>query len=270
MSTTGRHAQALLRVLIVDDEPLARHRIAQLLEGEPGVSVIGTAATGDEAVAAIRETNPDVVFLDVQMPGSTGLEVVREVGPDFMPVTVFVTAHDDYALKAFELAAADYLLKPFSDERFEEAIRRARERVEIEDLGALREQLRVVLETDARSARADSGGSRYLERIAVQSRGLLRVVPIDRVDHVEASGIYAEIHVGSERHLVRTSLSTLEEHLDPNVFFRVHRSAIVRLDEVELLIREGGGSCFVRLRNGTKLPVSRSRRKELEVRLGRI
>lgn len=266
MSTTGRHAQALLRVLIVDDEPLARHRIAQLLEGEPGVSVIGTAATGDEAVAAIRETNPDVVFLDVQMPGGTGLEVVREVGPDLMPVTVFVTAHDDFAVKAFELAAADYLLKPYSDERFEEAIRRARVRVEAEDLGALREQLRVVLEMGATTA----GASRYLKRIAVQSRGLLRVVPIDRVDHVEASGIYAEIHVGSERHLVRTSLSTLEEHLDPDVFFRVHRSAIVRLDEVELLIREGGGSCFVRLRNGTKLPVSRSRRKELEVRLGRI
>jgi two-component system, LytTR family, response regulator len=270
VSATRFTARAPLRVLIVDDEPLARQRIEHLLEAEPDVTVIRTAATGDEAVQAIRETSPDVVFLDVQMPGRTGLDVVRDVGPDFMPVTVFVTAHDDYAVKAFELAAADYLLKPYSDERFEEAMRRARERVEVEDLGTLREQLRVVLETDTASRGADPGESRYLERIAVQSRGRLRVVPIDRVDHIEASGVYAEIHVGSDRHLVRTSLSTLEQHLNPDVFFRVHRSAIVRLDEVELLIREGGGSCCVQLRSGTKLPVSRSRREELEVRLGRI
>lgn len=269
MTPDRRGDAAPLRVLIVDDEPLARQRIEDLLQEQPDVSVIGIAEDGDEAVEAIRAKDPDVVFLDVQMPGRTGLEVVRDVGPAFMPVTVFVTAHDEFAVKAFELSAVDYLLKPYSDERFEEAIRRVRERVGMEDLEVLREQLKMVVEAGVPAGSAD-GGAPYLKRIAVQSRGRLRVVPVGDIDHIEASGVYAELHVGSERHLVRASLNTLEEHLDPQLFYRVHRSAIVRLDEVELLLREGGGNCLVQLKNGTQLPVSRSRREELEVRLGRI
>lgn len=259
-----------LRVLVVDDEPLARQRLEDLLEEQPGATIVGVAETGEEAVEAIRELNPDIVFLDMQMPERSGLEVVRGIGADFMPVTVFVTAHDEFAVQAFELAAADYLLKPFSDERFEEAFRRARERVEMEDLGALREQLKMVLETGAAAADPDRGASPYLKRIAVQGRGRMRVVPVSDIEHILANGVYAELHAGRESHLVRTSLSTLETHLDPEHFFRIHRSAIVRLDEIEVLIREGGGSCLVQLRSGAKLPVSRSRREELEARLGRI
>ena len=265
MSTT---APGPLRVLLVDDEPLARQRLEHLLEEQENATLVGTAATGDEAVEAIRQTSPDIVFLDMQMPGRSGLEVVREVGADFMPVTVFVTAHDEFAVQAFELAAADYILKPFSDERFEEAFHRARERVEMDDLGALREQLRTVLETGAPATEA--GSSRYLKRIAVQGRGRMRVVPVSDIEHIVANGVYVELHVGRESHLVRTSLSALETHLDPEHFFRIHRSAIVRLDEVEMLIREGGGSCLVQLRSGARLPVSRSRREDLEARLGRI
>jgi two-component system LytT family response regulator len=260
-----------LRVLIVDDEPLARQRIEHLLEEQPNVSVVGTADTGTAAIEAIREMNPDVVFLDMQMPGGTGLDVAREIGADFMPVTVFVTAYDEYAVKAFELAATDYLLKPFSDERFGEAFRRARARAEMEGLGAPRDS------RGAASAAAGPSGaglgsavSPYLRRIAVQGRGRMKVVPVDEIRHIVASGVYAELHTEKEKHLVRTPLSVLEEHLDPEQFFRIHRSAIVRLDEVEELIREGGGSCLVQLRSGVKLPVSRSRREELEVRLGRI
>ena len=259
-----------LRVLIADDEPLARQRLEHLLEEQPEAALVGVVETGDDAVEAIRELNPDVVFLDMQMPGRTGLDVVRAVGADFMPVTVFVTAHDEFAVQAFELAAADYLLKPFSDERFEEAFRRARERVEMEDLGALREQLRTVLEAGAISAGGDGGSSPYLRRIAVQGRGRMRVVAVSEIHHIVANGVYAELHVGRESHLVRTPLSTLEEHLDPQQFFRIHRSAIVNLDEVEVLIREGGGSCLVQLKSGAKLPVGRSRREELEERLGRL
>ena len=270
MSTGPVASTAPLRVLIVDDEPLARERIEHLLDVQENVSIVGAAENGDAAIATIRALNPDVVFLDMQMPGPTGLEVVRQVGPGFMPVTVFVTAYDEFAVQAFELAAADYLLKPFSDERFEEAFRRARERVEMEDLGALREQMRLVLETGAAAAGAEPGASRYLKRVAVQGRGRLRVVPVDEIDHVVANGVYVELHVGRESHLVRTSLSTLEEHLDPEQFFRIHRSAMVKLDEVEMLLREGGGSCLVQLRNGTRLPVGRSRREELEERLGRL
>jgi two-component system LytT family response regulator len=265
VSTTGAGP---VRVLIVDDEPLARQRLEHLLDEQENATLVGTAETGDEAVEAILVRNPDVVFLDMQMPGRSGLEVVRRVGADFMPVTVFVTAHDEFAVRAFELAAADYLLKPFSDERFEEAFRRARERVEMDDLGALREQLRLVVETAGPAPGADAGASRYLKRIAVQGRGRMRVVPVSDIEHIVANGVYVELHVGRENHLVRTSLSALETHLDPEAFFRVHRSAIVRLDEIEVLIREGGGSCLVQLRSGAKLPVSRSRREDLEARLG--
>jgi two-component system LytT family response regulator len=265
-------------VLIVDDEPLARQRIEHLLRAVSDVSVVGQVDNGAEAIRAIRDSRPDIVFLDMQMPRKNGLDVVRQVGADSMPTTVFVTAHDEFALKAFDLAAADYLLKPFSDERFEEALRRARERVELDDLGALRDQLKAALETGAaletdaaRGAReASTSGQGHLRRIAVQGRGRMRVVPVAEIDYIVASGVYAELHVGGQGHLVRTSLNTLEAQLDPDEFFRIHRAVIVRLDQVELLIREGGGNCCVQLRTGDKLPVGRSRREELETRLGRI
>lgn len=270
MSTEPATPQDPLRVLIVDDEPLARQRIEHLLEEQEHVSIVGTAETGSKAVRAIRDLNPDVVFLDMQMPGGTGLDVVRKIGPELMPVTVFVTAYDEYAVKAFELAATDYLLKPYSDERFGEAFRRARTRAEMEGLGAPREPSETNAEGEGVSASKDAVTSGYLRRIAVPGRGRMKVVPVDDIQHIVASGVYAELHTTKETHLVRTPLSMLEEHLDPEQFFRVHRSAIVRLDEVEELIREGGGSCLVQLRSGAKLPVGRSRREELEVRLGRI
>jgi two-component system LytT family response regulator len=240
------------------------------LDEHDDVTVVGWADNGRAAIKAIAETSPELVFLDVEMPRGSGLDVVREVGPSKMPVTVFVTAHGDFAVEAFELAAADYLLKPYSDERFDEAFRRARARVEMQDLGALREQLKMVLETGSVGDSSRAGASPYLKRIAVQSRGRMRVIPVDEIDYVAASGVYAELHTGDESHLTRTSLNALEELLDPDVFFRVHRSAIVRLDDVEVLIREGGGSCLVQLKSGATLPVGRSRREELEVRLGRI
>jgi two-component system LytT family response regulator len=255
--------------LIVDDEPLAGQRIKDLLADQEDVSVIGIVGEGEGAIEAIRSMAPDIVFLDVQIPHGTGLEVVRRVGPEFMPATVFVTAHDEFAVEAFELAASDYLLKPYSDERFEEAFRRARGRLAIEDLEALRDQLRIVLETGAGLA-SGPGRSPYLQRIAVHSRGKLLVVPIGDIDHIVASGVYAEVCRGTERHLVRASLNTLEANLDPRLFFRLHRSAIVRLDAVAMLLREGGGSYVVQLVNGTKLSVGRSRREELERRLGRL
>jgi len=266
--------QDLLRVVIVDDEPLGRERIEDLLRDESGVEVVARAEDGKEAVEAIQELEPDLVFLDIEMPRMSGIEVVREVGPDAMPCTVFVTAYDQYALQAFDLAAVDYLVKPFSDERFQEAFRRARRKVELEDLSSLRERLQAVLAGGAlpedSSEEPPTSESTHLKRIAVQKRGRMRVVPVSEIDHISASGVYAELHVGSDTHLVRTSLRALEEQLDPEEFFRIHRSEIVRLDRVELLLRESGGSYQVQLDSGEKLPVGRSRREELESRLGRI
>jgi two-component system, LytTR family, response regulator len=264
-----------LRVLIVDDEPLARQRLEDLLNQEEGVEIVGTADNGDAAIEAIRDWKPDLLFLDVQMPGKTGLDVVREVGPDAMPATIFVTAYDQYALKAFEMAAVDYVVKPFDDERFEQAFRRARRMVELEEVGRLRSQLLAVLQGGApasatASPRGDGGRPEYLERIAVETKGQVRVVPVKQIDYIMASGPYAELYVGDKRYIIRERMQTLEERLDPNRFFRIHRSAIVRLDLVETLLRNPGGDYALQLKGGARLKVSRSRFEELEKRMGLV
>ena len=266
-------SERALRVLIVDDEALARQRLEDLLAKEAGVEIIGTASDGDAAIAAIRSLRPDLVFLDVQMPGKTGVEVVRDIGPDAMPATIFVTAYDQYALKAFELAAVDYLVKPFDDERFEQAFRRARRLVGLEQVGRLSDQLLAVLQSGQgasapTSTHAVSTRSDYLERIAVEMRGQVRIVPVAKIDYIVASGPYAELHVGEKTHIIRERMQTLEDRLDPEKFFRIHRSAIVRLDLVETLLRGGGGDFAVQLRGGVRLKVSRSRFEELEQRMG--
>src|SRR5579885_2705751 len=202
-----------LRVIVADDEALARQRVEDLLRKESNVEIAGTAESGDAAVEAIRKLKPDLVFLDVQMPGRTGFDVVRDVGAEKMPPTIFVTAYDRFALEAFNVAAVDYLVKPFDDERFEQAFRRARHMIELKEVGRLTEQLRALLQSEARAAAADAagkpraawaggagavagpgaapagaahpgagaphGGSPYLERIAVEMRGQVRVVPVD-------------------------------------------------------------------------------------------
>lgn len=258
-----------IRVLVVDDEPLARLRLEDLLRHEPGVELVGTAEDGDAAVAAIRALRPDLVFLDVQMPGRTGLDVVREIGAAAMPATIFVTAYDQYALQAFDVAAVDYLVKPFDDERFEQAFARARRLLALEGMDRLRGQLLTLLQTPAGAA-APPDPPAYLERIAVEMRGRVRVVPVARIEYVLASGPYAELHVGDRTHIIRQSMQALEDRLDPALFLRIHRSAIVRLDLIETLLRSSGGDYAVRLRGGTELSVSRSRREELEERLGLV
>ena len=235
------------------------------------------------------------------MPGRTGLDVVREIGPDRMPATIFVTAFDQHALAAFDLAALDYLVKPFDDERFEQALRRARRMVELEDVSRLRAQLLAALtgegalgprpsalgygtvgnlgahdlpeaSAEGREPRAEGASRRaesaYLQRIAVESRGKVQVVPVMEIDFIVASGPYAELYVKDRRHLIRESMTTLEERLEPAHFLRIHRSVIVRIDLVETLHKSPGGDYEVQLKGGRRLRVSRSRREELERRLG--
>lgn len=233
--------ERLLRVLIVDDELLARQRIEDLLAKEESVVIAGTASDGVAAVEAIRELHPDLVFLDVQMPGKSGVDVVKELG-DEMPATVFVTAYDQHAVQAFELEAVDYLVKPFDDERFEQAFRRARRRA------------------------AES--REYVDRIPVELRGQIRAVPVDRIEYITASGPYAELHIEGKTFAVRERMQALEERLDPQRFFRIHRSAIVRIDMIDVFLRHAGGDYGVRLKNGAELSVSRSKREELEALLG--
>ncbi len=259
-----------IRTLIVDDEPLARERLHELLDEAPGVTVVDDAEDGPEAADAIRKQAPDLVFLDVQMPGMSGIDVIEEIGTEAMPVTVFVTAYDQYAIKAFDLAAVDYLLKPFDDERFEQALQRAREQVASQDDDAISDRLLQLLrERDPSLLEEESSRDEpYLERVAVQGRGKARIVPVDNLTHITADGSYAELHTGEDTYVIRERMKTLAARLDPDKFVRVHRSAIVRLDEVELILRGGGGNYAVRLNDGTRLSVSRSRIDELQDRLG--
>jgi len=255
-----------LRVLIADDERLARQRLEDLLVHESGVEIVARTDNGLTTIAAIREMEPDLVFLDIQMPGKTGLEVVRVIGADEMPPVIFTTAYD-HAVAAFDLAAIDYLIKPFDDERFEKAFRRARKMIELNQVSKLSAELRALLGAGAsESGAADK--SQYLERIAVEMRGQVRVVPVKQIDYMIASGPYAELYVGDKRYLIRERMQTLEERLDPAKFFRIHRSAIVRLDLIETLIRNPGGDYAVQLKGGVKLKVSRSRFEKLEQQMG--
>ncbi|HZE09164.1 MAG TPA: LytTR family DNA-binding domain-containing protein [Gemmatimonadaceae bacterium] len=267
-----------LRVLIVDDEPLGRERVAALVRKERGVEIVAMIGDGVSAVDTIRSLTPDLVFLDVQMPGMTGLDVVRTIGPANMPTTVFVTAYDKHALEAFDLAAIDYLVKPFDDERFEEAFQRARHRVRLEEANRLRDQLLAVLKATGEAREAGSGKreagtaragarARYLERIPVESRGKVRFIQVSDIDCILGSGPYAELVVGDRKHLIREAMQNLENQLDPARFVRIHRSAIVQLDRVEALLKSPGGECNVQLKNGVKVRVARSRREELEKRL---
>ena len=235
-----------LRVLIADDEPLARQRIEDLLAKEEHVAVVGFATNGEEAVAAIQHLKPDLVFLDIRMPGKTGLEVIDAIGAEAMPPTIFSTAYDQFAPKAFDVAAVDYLVKPFDDDRFAQALRRARQAIEL---------------------RALASPKQYLDRLPVEMRGQTRVVPVAQIDYITASGPYAELHVGGRTFAIREKMQTLEERLDPAHFFRIHRSAIVQLDRVDTLLHAPGGDYAVRLKDGTELSVSRSRRDELEKKL---
>jgi two-component system LytT family response regulator len=257
-----------VRLLIVDDEPLARRRLEDLLSKEEDVEIVGTAADGVEAAEMIRRLTPDLVFLDVQMPGKSGLQVVDEIGAERMPATIFITAFDQFALKAFDVAAVDYLVKPFDDERFRQAFRRARRTIELREVGKMTKRLAALLHEEAAAAGPATESQKYLERISVESRGQVRVVPVAKVDYITASGPYAELHVGDRTYAIRERMQTLDERLDPAVFIRVHRSAIVRLDRIDALLRSSGGDYAVRLKDGTELPVSRARRDELEQRLG--
>lgn len=256
----------LLRVLIVDDELLARQRLEDLLAREEHVEIVGMIDNGTAAVDAIRSTSPDLVFLDIQMPGLTGLEVAKEIGAEWMPTTIFVTAFDHHAIKAFDLAALDYLVKPFDDERFAIAFRRARKVIELEEVEKMTRRLVSLLQGSEPAA--PPAASPWLERISVETRGQLRVVPVEKIDYITASGPYAELHTGEKTFAVRERMQTLEERMDPDRFFRIHRSAIVRLDTIEAILRGSGGDYAVRLKNGVELSLSRARREELEQKMG--
>ncbi len=251
-----------LRVLIVDDEPLARQTLRLLLSAEPDVEIAGECADGLAAIDAVRRVSPDLVFLDIRMPGASGFDVLSAAGERGFAV-VFVTAYDEYAVQAFAAEALDYLLKPFDDARFRETLRRVRASFALREYSVLGRQAAGVLQERP----AASG---FLARLLIRERGRLHVVPVSEIEWVSAAGNYVEIHTSARAHLVRQTLREFEAQLDPARFLRIHRSAIVNLDQVRELRPASHGEATAVLRSGTggvELNVSRQRRRVLEASL---
>jgi two-component system LytT family response regulator len=244
-----------LRALIADDEPLARERLRFLLAGQDEVEVGGECRNGREVIAALRESRFDVLFLDIQMPGKDGFEVIEQIGSVHMPVTVFVTAHNHYAVQAFEVHALDYLTKPVEPERLQATLLRVRERIASQAALVTQEQLKSVL-----SSLANGGGSRrdFPRRLLVHNGSKDSFVNVNDIEWIEAADYYACLHVGSKRIMLRETIKQLSSTLDPAKFVRIHRSVIVNVDQVSEIFREGQSEGSVVLKTGQQLRMSKA------------
>ena len=234
-----------IRTVIVDDEPLARSNLSVLLRLDPEIEIVSECGSGVDAPREIRAAKPDLLFLDVQMPECDGFDVLELLGKDVPAAIIFVTAYDQYALRAFEAGALDYLLKPFDNARFDRALGRAKEKIA-----------------------QGKGLPKKLQRLTVKSAGQVAFVSLSEIDWIEAADYYAALHVGEKTHLLRRSMAELEQDLDPATFCRIHRSTIVNLDRVRGLKLSEDGDYKVLLENGTNLRLSRRYRKQLQSRLG--
>ncbi len=250
-----------IRVLIIDDEPIARKGIRRELEREREMEIIGECANGCDAVIAIQKQKPDLVFLDLQMPELDGFGVIDRVGVEHMPTVIFVTAYDEFALRAFEIHALDYILKPFNSARFQDALQRAKRQVQQVNLDDASQKLLALIHD---SQRQPSAPSAYLERIVVKSGGKIFFINTEEIDWIEAADNYVRLHVGKQAHLVQATMNRLENKLNPEHFLRIHRSTIVntaRIKELEPLFH---GEYVIKLANGQELTSSRSYRDKLQ------
>ena len=250
----------IIRTIIVDDEPLAREGIRLLLATDPEIDVVGEAGNGLDAVAAIRQFEPDLAFLDIQMPGMNGFDVLASLGRDELPAVVFVTAYDRYALRAFEVHALDYLLKPYDDDRFFMALEKAKQQLRLAEVSALSERLRGLLETY-------EAPPKRVSRLAIKSSGRVVFLDVDDIDWIEAADYYVQLHVGDKSYLHRQSMTSLEKQLDPESFLRIHRSAIVHRDRIRELRHQGRRELVVVLDGGIELKVARSHRDKVQALL---
>jgi two-component system, LytTR family, response regulator len=251
-----------IRTVIADDEPMARERVLSLLQQEDDVEVVAECTDGVQTVAAIQHHAPDLVFLDVQMPGVDGFGVIQAIGADRMPTVVFVTAYDEYALRAFEVHALDYLLKPFGRDRFQETLKHARASLERRRAGDLGRRL-LALVNDIKPEPPK------LDRLVVKSGGRVFFLRTDEIDWIEAAGNYVRLHLGDESHLFRETMNRMETRLDARRFVRIHRSRIVNAERIKELQPWFNGEHVVVLRNGTRLQLSRGYRDKLQEQLGK-
>ena len=251
-----------IRALIVDDEPLARERISSLLAEDPDVEVIGECSDGREAVEEIRQRSPDLVFLDVQMAEMDGFAVLDELGEGRIPAVIFVTAYDQHALKAFEFHALDFLLKPFDRERFDRALSRVKDHLQLATPGALNQRILNLLED---LKRPQPG---YVDRLALKTGGRVSFLKAEEIDWIEGEGNYARLHVAKQSHLIRETMNQLEGRLDPTRFLRIHRSTIVNTERIKEIQPLFNGAYGVLLKDGTRLTLSRGYRERLKVLTG--
>lgn len=248
----------MYKVLIIDDEPMARERIRDLLNEESDMEIAGECRNGIEAVDAINRIKPDLIFLDIQMPGMDGFEVLSEINKEYLPEIIFVTAYDQYTLQAFSTHALDYLLKPFDDERFKEALAYTRTRLEKTKSSHISQSsLASLLEKLAKK-------EKYLKRIQVKLNQRIFLVNVNDIDSFEAEGCYVRIRTSDTGYLLRESLSTLEKNLDPRKFVRIHRSTIINVDSIIELQHWSQYELVALLKNGSKYVVSRSYREKLK------
>ncbi len=246
----------MIRVIVVEDEPLARSRLVRLLQTQAQIEVVGECATGAAAVKVIQKLSPDLVFLDVQMPEMDGFEVLKALDPATLPHVIFVTAYEQYALRAFEVYALDYLLKPFHEARLVKALQRAGKTMEEPQEQTQRRLISLLEELRVKS--------KYLTRVLLKEKGTARLLNVRDIDWIEADSKYVIFHAGKETHLYRESLARMEELLDPDLFVRTHRSAIVNLDRVLEIRTLQTGDGQIRLKDGAVLPLSRSYRKKIK------
>jgi len=259
-----------IKTLIVDDEPLARRNLRLLLEKDPQIEVLDESCNGREAVKAINTLSPDLIFLDIQMPEMDGFDVLARVGPEHIQAIIFVTAFDQYALKAFDVHALDYLLKPFDDERFAHALRRAKSQIEAREINRISKKLLALLEERESERTGSIHQKNYLTRLMIKLSGRVVLLKVEEIDFIEADGNYAKLHVGRKAHLLREKMHDLEGQLNPAKFVRIHRSIIVNLDRIKEMHSHFNGDYIVVLEDGRQLRLSRSRREELIHRLHRL
>ncbi|HEV2715711.1 MAG TPA: LytTR family DNA-binding domain-containing protein [Terriglobales bacterium] len=253
----------IIRVLVVDDEPLGREMLTEMLQADPQAAIVGESVNGREAAAAIRALAPDLVFLDVQMPELGGFDVLEVLSQEQLPMVIFVTAYDQYAVRAFEVHALDYLLKPFDRERFEACWQRAKAQI-LRDRNSNNEQHILALLEELKA------GKRYLERLVIKAGGRIYFLRTDEIDWIEAQGNYVSIHSGKKSHLLRETISNLGAQLDPREFVRIHRSSIVRVDRIHELQPWFHGEYRVILNTGTQLALSRNYRDNLQQAIGKL
>jgi two-component system LytT family response regulator len=252
-----------IRTLIVDDEPLARQNLRLLLKEDPEIEIIAECGSGQEAVKIIEAQSPDLLFLDIQMPEMNGFDVLERIDTNSIPAIVFVTAFDQYALKAFEVHALDYLLKPFDDARFEKALRQAKTQIEQREINALSRKLFALLE-DRNAPRTEQPESRFLTRLMIKSASRVFFLKVDEIDWIGADDYYVKLHAGRKSHLLRETMNDMEARLDPSKFLRIHRSTIVNIDRIREMRPHFNGDYMVVLHDGTELKLSRSRREQVQ------